>query len=598
MDLIRLAIRQPVTIIVGVILVILAGVVSLSRLPIQLTPNVESAVITVTTFWEGASPEEIEQNVIDKQEERLLGLANLKEITSNSAQSTGYIRLEFNTGVDKDAALREVSDKLRQVPEYPDGVDEPVIEASDRETRDYIAWIMFSTTDPDFDVRTLRDFVVDRVEPVLERVPGMSEINTFGGRDREVQIRVDPLRLAQYHISPTDMARAIRATNRNISAGQLRDGKLDVRLRTQGQFTSMQDIENTVIAHREGGSVYIRDVGEAVSTYKEATNFCRSEGQPVIALAAEREIGSNVMEVMEGLRAAVDRLNAPGGILDAEAQRLRLNGKLQLTQVYDQTNYIHDALALVRNNIFIGGTLATIVLILFLRSPRTVSVVIMAIPISVIGAVVAMVAMGRSINVISLAGMAFAVGMVVDNAIVVLENIFRHIEMGKRPFEAAYHGAREVWGAVLASTLTTIMVFVPILLIQEEAGQLFRDIALAICAAVALSLIVSITVIPTAAARVLRNGNNGTAPKRHRVANFMSRLIYWLCGSTLARVGVVAGLTAASIIGTLKLIPPADYLPSGNRNLVFGMMLPPPGYNLEQMAKLGRRVESVIRPFW
>jgi HAE1 family hydrophobic/amphiphilic exporter-1 len=604
MDLIRLAISKPVTVTVGVLLILLAGVVSLSRIPIQLTPNVESTVVTVSTFWEGASPEEVEQNIIDKQEEKLLGLTGLREITSSSQSSMGYIRLEFATGTRTEDALREVSDKLREVPEYPEGVDEPVIEASDRETRDYIAFFIFNTTDPDFDIRTLRDFAVDRLEPILERVPGVSDVTTFGGREREVQIRIDPVRLAQYGITPTQFAQIIRHTNQNISAGERADGKLDMRLRTVGQYKSVNEIEDTVIVNRASGPVLVRDVAEAVESYKEPRSFARSKGQPSMAFAIEREVGSNVMEVMDGLRAEVARLNAPGGLLDAEAQKLRLRGKLQLAQAYDQTVYIDDALALVRNNIFIGGTLAVFVLLLFLRSIRSTAVVVLAIPISVIGAVVAMVAMGRSINVISLAGMAFAVGMVVDNSIVVLENIFRHLEMGKRTFEAAYAGAREVWGAVLASTLTTIVVFIPILLIQEQAGQLFRDIALAICAAVALSLLVSITVIPMVAARVLktdkrgrRTGNSNSAV-HHRVAEALGRLIYIISGSTIARLAVVILLTVGSIAGTILLMPPSDYLPKGNRNLVFGLVLPPPGYNIDQMSSLASRVEGTIAPFW
>jgi hypothetical protein len=222
MDLIKLAIRQPVTVIVGVLLLLLAGLVSLSRLPIQLTPNVDSTIITVSTFWEGASPEEIEQNVIDKQEERLLGLSNLVEMTSESSQSLGRIRLEFTTGTDIKAARQEVSDKLREVPEYPDNVDEPVIAESDEETRDYIAWIVFWTTDPDFDIEVTRDFAVDRIEPALENVPGISEIQVYGGREREVQIRVDPVALAQYGITPTQFANVIRDTNRYFRQ-QIRD---------------------------------------------------------------------------------------------------------------------------------------------------------------------------------------------------------------------------------------------------------------------------------------------------------------------------------------------------------------------------------------
>jgi HAE1 family hydrophobic/amphiphilic exporter-1 len=497
--------------------------------------------------------------------------------------------------------LREVSDKLREVPDYPENVDEPVIQATDRENRDYIAWIMFSSTDPDFDVRTLRDFAIDRIEPALERVEGIAEINVLGGREREVHIRVDPVRLAHHGITPTQFARAIRETNRNISAGRRAEGKLDVRIRTIGQYRTLQEIEDTVIVDTDAGAVHVRDVADVVLTYKEPASFVRSRGHPVIAINAEREIGSNVMEVMDRLKAAIARLNEAGGTLDSETRRLGLNGPLELSQVYDQTVYIDDALALVRNNIFIGGALATLVLILFLRSLRSVGVIVFAIPISVLGAVVAMVAMGRSINVISLAGMAFAVGMVVDNAIVVLENIYRHLEMGKPPRQAAFDGASEVWGAVLASTLTTIAVFIPILLIQEEAGQLFRDIALAICAAVALSLVVSITLIPTLAARVLRarqsRAGHAAGPPRGFSAA-VGKMVYRACGRTAVRLGIIAGLTGASILGTFLLMPPADYLPHGNRNLVFGLIIPPPGYNIDQFNELADRLEQTIAPFW
>ncbi len=603
MNLIQGVIRQPVTVTVGVILTLMAGIIALYRIPVQLTPNVESTIITVSTTWEGASPGEIEQNVIDKQEERLLGLSNLSLMTSTSSQGAGQIRLEFLTGTDKNVALREVSDKLREVPDYPEIVDEPVVEATDPESRDFIAWIVFGTTDPDFDVRMLRDFAVDRIEPALERVSGISEINVLGGREREVQIQVDPVLLAQHGITPTRFAEVIRDTNQNMPAGQLADGKLDVRLRTIGQYRSIEEIERTVLADTAAGKVLLRDVAEAVLTYKEPTSFVRSKGRQVIAINADREPGTNVMEVMDGLKSAIADLNQPGGVLDAEARRLGLNGTLTLTQVYDQTVYIDDALGLVEGNIWVGGALATLVLLLFLRSVRSVAIIALAIPISTIGAIVIMVAMGRTVNAISLAGMAFAVGMVVDNAIVVLENIFRHLEMGKSRWQAAFDGTREVWLAILASTATTLVAFIPILLVKEEAGQLFRDISLAICAAVGLSLLVSVTVIPCAAARILK------APKRREVADadrlipggftgLVGSFIYRVCGSTGARLTIVAALTGASILGTYLLMPPADYLPTGNRNLVFGLIISPPGYNIEQLDAMADRIEETVRPFW
>ena len=610
MDLIRLSIKDPVTVAVGVILVLVAGFLAIQRVPIQLTPNVEDTIISVSTFWEGASPSEIEQEIIDKQEEKLKGLSNLKAMTSQSQQGVGTVRLEFRVGTDKDVALREVSDKLREVPDYPENADEPVVEDSDPENRDYIAWIILSTTDPDFDMRTLQDFALDRLKPAIERIDGVSEVNALGGVERELQIRFDPVELAQRDVTPAQLVSAIRGANRNISAGELAEGKSNVRVRTIGQYESVEDVRDTIIAYTDGGPVRVGDVAEVVETYKEPTSFVRSKGEHVLAINVQREIGSNVIEVMRGVRAEIDRMNSPGGMLDAEARRLGINGEFRLNQVYDQTVYIDQAIKLVRNNIWLGGALAVLVLILFLRSVRSVAIITLAIPISVIGAVVVLVAMGRSVNVISLAGMAFAVGMVVDNAIVVLENIFRRLEMGEAPREAAYNGAREVWGAVVASTLTTVAVFIPILLIREEAGLLFRDIALAIIAAVTLSLIVSVTVIPSAAARFLKPIDKTKRSKRYlpfvhalltplrKTPDWIATFVYKLCGSTIARIATVTLLVVGSQVAALALLPPADYLPRGNRNLVFGMLIPPSGYNLEQKRILAERIETTISPYW
>ena len=626
MDLIRIAISKPVAVTVGVFLTILFGVLSVTQIPVQLTPIVDSTVITVQTFWEGASPQEVEQEIVEKQEDKLKGIEGLRKMSSQSQQDNATISLEFFVGTDKDAALRDVSDKLREVPSYPDGVDEPVIAASDPRNRDYIAWIIFESSVDLFDVRSLQDFAEDNIKPALERVEGVSEVNVLGGREREVQVRFDPVRLAQLGVAYGELINALRDENTNISAGSVEEGKLDVRVRTVGRYEKVDDVDQTIITYTDAGPIRVRDVAETVITFKEPRSFVRSKGRTVLAINVQRETGTNVMEVMRGLKAAIAELNQPDGLLAHTARRLELNGDLRLRQVYDQTIYISQSIDLVRNNIFIGGGLAVLVLLLFLRSIRSVGIIALAIPISIIGTFVAMVAMGRNLNVISLAGLAFAVGMVVDNAIVVLENIFRHLEMGESPAVASYRGAREVWGAVLASTLTTVAVFVPILFIQEEAGQLFRDIALAICASVLLSLIVSITVIPSAANRWLRFGEKLYA-RAHRderrkresknhsktsavqqahaegirgmgLSAGLGRFVYFLTGSVVMRVTAVAIFAVASIGLSYLLMPPTDYLPTGNRNMVFGMIIAPPGYNLEMMEDVAHRVENDIRPFW
>jgi len=609
MDFIRASIEKPVAVIVGVLLTVLLGVLALNTIPIQLTPNVDTTVITVSTSWEGASPQEVEQDIVEKQEDVLKGLAGLRKMTSQSREGSAQITLEFEVGADKDAALRETSDKLREVRSYPDNVDEPVIEASDPQNRDYIAWIIFATEDPDFDVRTLQDFADDHIKTAFERVPGMSTVNVLGGFEREVQVRSDPIRLAQHGLTYGDLFAALRRENVDLSAGSVDEGKASIILRTVGRYRTTEDVERTIIARDSGGPIYIGDIAQVVMTYKKPASFVRSKGHTVIAINAQREIDSNVIQVMDGLKVAIAEINAPGGLLDVESRKRGLKSPLTLRQVYDQTVYIDQAIGLVTSNIYIGGAIAVITLLLFLRSIRSVGIIALAIPISVIGTFVGMVAMGRNLNVISLAGLAFAVGMVVDNSIVVLENIYRHIEMGATPRQAAYRGSREVWGAVLASTLTTIVVFIPVLFIKEDAGQLFRDIVLAICTAVALSLVVSVTVVPCAAAIWLSLGS-GMAKRRHSVSTTpaadsphgisgaLGRLVYALCGSVLARVAVVAFFAVGSVWGSLALMPPTDYLPKGNRNLVFGVLVPPPGYNLDKQLELGQRVENEIRPFW
>lgn len=611
MDLVRLAVRQPVTVVVGVVLVVLAGLVALNRVPIQLTPTVDDTVISISTRWEGASPSEVEEEIIDQQEEKLQGVSGLESMTSSSQQGVGTVRLQFRTGTNKDAALREVSDKLREVEDYPETVDEPVVEASDPDKRDYIAWIVFGSTDASLDIREMQDFALDRLKPRLEQVPGISEINVLGGREREAQVRFDPIRLAQRGVTPSALVTALRGTNRNVSAGQLVDGRFDVRVRTLSQFETPEDVGTTVVAHDErGGPILVRDVARVEVTYKEPTGFVRWNGRPVLAINAQREPGTNVIEVMEGLKEQVAEFRVEGGVIEAQALRMHLDGEFFLVQVYDQTVYINQALSLVRSNIWLGGLIAVIILLAFLQSIRPVVIIAVAIPISVIGAVVIMLVLGRSVNVVSLAGMAFAVGMVVDNAIVVLENVFRRLELGEAPMVAAYEGTKEVSGALVAASLTTVVVFIPILLVQQEAGQLFRDIALAICAAVLLSLLVSITVIPSAAARMLRGrtqrDEGARAAKKKRTGDgFFGAIpraigagVYWACGSWSVRLAVVAVMTGVSLLGSVLLMPDSDYLPTGNRNLVFGMLIPPPGYTLERQSEIADRIESVIRPYW
>lgn len=614
MKVIELAVRQPITISVGVILSLLAGLVAFREVPIQMTPSVDSAVVAITTYWENAAAAEVESDVIEEQEQRLGDLSGLVSMTSISRAGAGSIRLEFMTGTDINEALAEVDQKLSEVPRYPDGVNEPEIEGIDPDSVDYVAWVALSSSDPKFDASVLHDFMERRLRPRLERVPGVAQVGMVGTREREVHIRVDPEALARRGLTYADLLTAIDVSSENYSGGKLPEGKTDVRIRTVGRFNDTERVADLVLRRDAAGPIYLRDVAEIHEEYKELQNWARARGNLMPFFNFQLAFGANLLDTLSDLKAEFAELNKDGGLLDQEAARLGIDGNLRLVVTYDSTTYVDDAIGLVKSNILVGGILAVLTLLLFLRSIRTVGIIGIAIPISVIASIVVLVLLGRSMNIISLAGMAFAVGMVVDNAIVVIENIHRHLEMGKSPRKAAYDGTVEVGGAVVASTLTTLIVFAPILLIQDAAGQLFRDIALAIMASVGLSLVVSITVIPAAAAVLLRPAKprrERGAPSRLRrvllvialpftiwshIPRMVRGVVQWLSAGFVRSSLTVAVFVVGTAYGIVTLLPPLDYLPTGNRNIVFGILIPPPGYSLDHMARVGKRLEDVMRP--
>ena len=609
MNVIQFAIRYPITTTVAVILVVLFGLVSLTKLPIQLTPDVSKPKITIQTRWPGASPKEVEREIVDKQEEQLKGVEGLEKMFGESSYDSGEIILRFPAGTNTETALLRVSNRLNQVKKYPDEVDEPVISSAD--TRgSAMGWFIFEPLEGNpVAIDTLRDFAEDVIKARFERIPGVAASNVYGGRERELRVLVDPLKLAIRSLTVLDLAQALDQENRDYSAGDFDEGKRAYVVRTTGEYQSPEDVGNVIIARRDGAPVYVRDIATVSIAYKKPAHVVREMGRNSIAVNAIRETGANTLDTMQELREAVQELN------DEILQRR----SFKLFQVYDETDYIYSSINLVQKNLVIGSILAVTILFLFLRTASTTFVVGLAIPVSIMGTFIALWVLDRNVNVISLAGMTLAGGMLVDNSIVVLENIYRHRESGKSLWQAAYDGTVEVWGAVLASTLTTIAVFVPIVFIEEQAGQLFRDIAIAISAGVGLSLLVSITVIPCLSARILTTTNRGRrrsfagsklpaedvvdrgarpAGRKKKTADRIGDFVYWMCGSVGWRVVIVFGLTAFALGIITQLLPKAEYLPSGNRNLIFGVVLPPPGYNTEKYVRLGESIETVLAPHW
>ena len=602
MGLIRLAIERPIAVVAAVLMILIFGVLALQRIPIQLTPDVRKPVITVTTYWSGGSPIEMEREVINRQEEVLKGVQGVSKIESRSQDGRGILTLEFEIDSDMNKSLLMVSNRLNQISDYPAEANKPLIDTSGLEDNPIAWFILTRLPGNNRALESYGDFAENVIQDRLERVAGVSRTNLYGGSENEMRIIVDPDKLARYRLTVPDLVSALRLANVSISAGDINEGKRRYIVRTEGELQTVNQIRSVVLTStntetRGGiGRVTIGDVADVRFTFKEPRAKIRFLGDEAIAINAVRATGANVIKTMAGISKAIDELNSY-----AVPQ-----AGLAIEQVYDETIYINSAISLVQQNIYVGGTFAVLILIAFLRSFRATLIISMAIPVSVVASFVAMAAMGRSINVISLAGIAFAVGMVVDAAIVVLENIFRHRENGLPAHEAALQGTRQVWSAVMVSALTTVLVFVPILVMQLEAGQLFRDIAVAISVAVLMSLLVSITMIPALSKRLLKD----TRPPASRialpiidgVARGVARLLLGYTGlitkSRVASALVVIGLVFGTGTASYLFLPKMEYLPEGNRNLIFGVMLPPPGYNLDTMNSIAIRIEDKVRHLW
>ncbi|NCF27266.1 MAG: MMPL family transporter [Gammaproteobacteria bacterium] len=580
----RLALSNPVATTVAVLLVVLFGALSLLRLPVQLTPEVEKPEITISTNWRSAAPQEVEAQIIEPQEKVLRGLPGMTKMLATARRGQGEISIEFEIGHELGRGLLEVLNRLNRVARYPDDADEPVISTVGGRSR-AIAWFILKPVNGNTrDIQSYQDFVEEVVQTRFERVPGVARSEVRGGREQEVRITFDPFRAALLGIELPEAAR-LAGGNEDVSGGEASVGKRRYTVRFTGAFDAQQ-LGDLVLDWRDGQAVRLRDVAEIEARMVDRKSFVITRGDLAMAVNAHREIGVNVLDVMSGLKQAAEELR------DGPLARANLS----FEQVYDETVYIDRSIEMLRNNLAIGILLAVGVLWWFLRKFRATLMVTIAIPGSVLAAFLLLDMAGRTLNVISLAGLAFAVGMTLDAAIVVLENIVRLREKGRSADEAAIEGPTEVWGALLASTATTVAIFLPIVFLRDEAGQLFADLALTIAVAVVASLIFALTVIPAAAAAWLKHAR---IEDRHGGWwRAMTGAIMRLTDTPIRRGMWIATLLTLPVLATWALAPKADYLPEGNRNLVFAFIIPPPGVNIDHIEReMGDVIAARMAPY-
>ena len=585
MNLTRSALKNPTAVIVGILLALLFGLISVFKLPIQLTPDISKPEISISTNWRAAAPEEIESEIIERQEDVLKGLQGVDYMQSSSNFGSGNITLYYQTGTDLDRALIDAMNALNQVPFYPPDATEPVITVGGNKVFDAITWMAVKPTGTNNrDIATYKDYVEEVIKSRLERIPGVAKANVFGGLNSEIRVTFDPYQAASLGLDIPALAAKL-AGNTDTSGGFNDIGRRKYTLRYSGKYEA-DKLASMVLEWRDGKPILLSDVAVVAQTFQDRTGLLTLNGEPAIAMNTNAETGINVIEAVTEVKQAIKELNE--GPLKRE--------QLEIFLMYDESIYIDRSMNLVQNNLFLGMILAVSVLWWFLRKFRATLIVAIAIPISIIVTLIVMNVMGRSLNIISMAGLAFSVGMVLDAAIVVLENIVRLREKGLSSKKAANKGANQVWGALLASTATTVSIFLPIAFLEAVSGQLFADLAITISAAVVVSLLIAITVIPTASKHLLK-GVSEADPHEHWWENVTNKIMALTATAKMRKIWVV-GLLSFSLLGSWLIFPERDFLPKGNQNQFGSFILPPPGQSyLAARQEMSDEINRRLKPY-
>ncbi|RPI15227.1 MAG: efflux RND transporter permease subunit [Lysobacterales bacterium] len=550
MQLIEFAIRRRVTIVMCTVAIALFGGVSLTRLKLNLLPDLSYPTLTIRTELPGAAPLELETLVTRPVEEAVSIIRNVRQVRSVSRSGQSDVTLEFVWGTDMDLAGIDVREKLDLL-QLPLEARRPLLLRFDPASEPVMRLAFLEETERAGEesverLKALRRFAEDRLKPDLEAVEGSAAVKVSGGFEDEVQVFVDQQKLAQLGLSIDVVTERLRAENVNLSGGRLEQGMQRFLVRTLNEFESIEQMADSIIATRNGQPVYLRDVATVTSGYKDREAITRVDGREAIELAVYKEGDANTVLLAEGVKERVAEL---GKSLPSAAT---------IRTVYDQSTFIDAAISEVKDAALIGGLLAILVLYAFLRDVRTTLISGIAIPVSVLGTFVLMYAFDVTLNIMSLGGIALAVGMLVDNAVVVLESIVRKQEHGMERREAARRGTAEVAMAVTAATLTSVAVFFPMVFISGVAGQLFRDQSLTVTFALVFSLIVALTLVPMLAAgrdpSPVAHPGSGPARRLRRVESVLAavasaarRAFGWLgSGFALALSPIVGGAQGLS----------------------------------------------------
>jgi multidrug efflux pump len=589
MKLSHISIRRPVFATVMSLAIIVFGIISFTQLPVREYPDIDPPVISVITLYRGASSNVVEREITDILEEQFATLEGVKTITSSSREGGSVITIEFELNRDVNEAANDVRDRVSRVRgNLPQEIDDPIISKVDANAQ-AIVWLALSSDH--YTGLELSDFADRILKERIQRMPGVGSVILGGERRYAMRIWLDPLRMAAHGLTSQDIEAAVRKENAEIPSGRVEGNQREFSVRTRGDLSTPEQFSAIIVSQKGNDIVRLRDVADVNVGAEDERSVARWNGKPAIGLGIVKQSKASTVEVADQIRKSIPELS---GLLP-EGMKLDI--------AYDSSEFIKESISEVEQTLIIALLLVVLVVLAFLKSFRATVIPVIAIPVSIIGALAAIYFAGFTINILTLLGFVLAIGLVVDDAIVVLENIYRHMEMGKSRWQAAMDGSKEIGFAIVSTTITLVAVFIPLAFLSGNVGRLFKEFGIAVAVAVLISGFVALTLTPMISSQILRplHGTSKSWASRSFDAFFeklniiYEKLLRW---SLRHRLLIITSGIAAVVLGIFlfKLLP-SELVPVEDRGVGFGIIVAPEGATLDYTDSYVKQIESRILKF-
>ena len=589
----QFAINRPATIIILIAALIIIGVMNVTQMPTDLLPEMDLPYAAVITTYPGAGPEEVEEQVSKPIENAVATVSDIDTLMSQSSANSSMVIIGFNYGTNMDSAMADIRDKISMAESYlPDEVDKPMVMKIDPTIMPVMAVTIGSDQ---LSLAQLQTIAEDNIEPRLARISSVASVTILGGLEREVRIAVDPVKAQNYGLSLNQISSFLKSENYNMSSGDISYGERKYFIRSLQEFENVEDIGQVALTTATGSKIQLKEVASITEGYKEVEQLTRVNQKAAVSLLVQKATDGNTVEACSGVKAEMEKIQN------------EIGDKVKAEIVMDQSKFINESINSTARTLMEGALLAVLIIFLFMRNLRSTVIVGMAIPLSLMATFIVLFYNGSTLNSITLGGLALGIGRMIDDSIVVFENIYRHRSLGLPAREAALKGTSEVGGAVLASTLTLIAVFLPIGLTGGISGVLFKPLALTICVAIACSLLVSLTVVPFMSSRMLTDkamerqeaGRGFVSGQFHRLADWLDGLgekykiwLAWTLGHRrLVMLSVVVLIVLA--LGMSPLVG-AEFMPKSDSGQIDITLEADKGSRLEDVDKLAAQVETKL----